>query len=203
MNKIEWVLFDLGNVLVEVEQSRIFHELGRRVGRTPAEVKETLLSDKPFWDRFIIEECSPEELTRQVNFSLKVDLESQRVVEAFNSELGNVIHSTAELIPNLRRSVKVGCLSNTNSIHWDHMLRSFEFMQQFDRRFASQIVGYAKPDPEIYTTAATQLGVRPDQILFFDDKPENISAAERLGWNARVYRNHSELSRDLREFQLL
>jgi HAD superfamily hydrolase (TIGR01509 family) len=203
MSRIEWVLFDLGNVLVEVEQSRIFDELGRRVGRNPAEVKETLLSDKPFWDRFIIEECSPVELTQQVNLLLKADLEHQHVIDAFNSELGSIIDSTAELIPTLRRSVKVGCLSNTNSIHWNHMLRSFEFMQQFDRRFASQIVGYAKPDPEIYKAAAGQLGVRPDQILFFDDKPENISAAERLGWNARVYRNHSDLSGDLREFQLL
>jgi HAD superfamily hydrolase (TIGR01509 family) len=83
------------------------------------------------------------------------------------------------------------------------MLQRYEFMRQFDRRFASQIVGYAKPDPEIYKTVASQLGVRPDQILFFDDKPENISAAERLGWHARVYRNQSELLGHLREFELL
>jgi epoxide hydrolase-like predicted phosphatase len=202
MKRIEWLLFDLGNVLIEVEQSRIFEGLATFTGRQVDEIKAALMADKLFWQRFIVEEFSPAQLTQVVNALLNEELGHEQVVDAFNAEFGKTIQTTADLIPMLRRKVSVGCLSNTNSIHWDHMLRSYDWMQHFDRRFASQLVGYAKPDPEIYSRVAGQLGVRPDQILFFDDKAENITTAERLGWNAKVYRNHSELVGQLREFEL-
>jgi putative hydrolase of the HAD superfamily len=83
------------------------------------------------------------------------------------------------------------------------MLRDYEMMQHFDRRFASQIIGHAKPSPEIYQRVIEHLDVPPHQILFFDDKIENVRAAGNAGWNARVYHSHAALLSDLREFALV
>jgi putative hydrolase of the HAD superfamily len=83
------------------------------------------------------------------------------------------------------------------------MLRAYEMMRHFDRRFASQILGHAKPSPEIYRRVIELLAVQPNQVLFFDDKPENVEAASKLGWNARVYSSHSGLLNDLREFAIV
>lgn len=201
-NQIQWVLFDLGGVVLTVEQSKIFEELARATGQVITTIKNALTGSQPFWNRFVVSEVSPGELTHHVNQTLGVTLTQETVVAAFNAELGETIHTTAEIIPKLRRKAQVGCLSNTNSIHWDHMLSAYDVMKQFDRRYASQMLGFAKPDPEIYQRVVTQLGIDPGEILFFDDKHENVEAAQRLGWNARVYTGHSGLVSDLESFGL-
>lgn len=203
MNQISWLLFDLGGVLLRVEQSRIFEELAKLTQRAPDVIKTALVSAEPFWSDFVVREYSPAELAEQVNTVLATRLGISEVEAAFNAELGEPITSTLKLLPILRQRVNVGCLSNTNSIHWDCMLREYEMMRYFDRRFASQFLGCAKPAAEIYKKVVEHLDVKPNQILFFDDRSENVAAASRLGWNARVYHSHTELLGALREFSLI
>jgi FMN phosphatase YigB (HAD superfamily) len=203
MKQISWLLFDLGGVLLHVEQSRIFEELANLTQRTPQAIQRALTGAEPFWSEFVVKEYSPADLATRVNSALGTHLGVNEVEQAFNAELGEPIYSTLELLPMLRTRVNLGCLSNTNSIHWDYMLRAYEMMRHFDRRFASQILGHAKPSAEIYKRVVEHLGVQPDQVLFFDDKSENVEAARKLGWHARVYSSHSGLLSNLREFAVI
>ena len=197
MSKIEWVLFDLGGVLVEVHQPRIFSALADRCSLTPQEIESKLKAAIHLWNPFIEREFTPSELTQLVTRLLDSQHSEQDVVDAFNAELGETISSTAELLPELRRKTQIGCLSNTNSIHWDRLLSSYGFMNHFDRRFASQILGCAKPKSIIYEKVEKLLGVAPRSILFFDDRADNVEAAARLGWHARLYTGHAGLKQEL------
>lgn len=203
MPTIDWILFDLGGVLLEVEQPRIFHHLETLTNVPARTIEQRLKAASFFRDDFMVKEFTPSEIATHVNEALEHKLSTQDVVAALNAELGAEIASTADLLPQLRRRVKVGCLSNTNSIHWDKLLQSYPFMQHFDRRFASQMLGCAKPEREIYEKVAANLGAHPKSILFFDDKQENVETAQRLGWHARVYTHHDRLMADLAEFALL
>jgi len=203
MQRVEWVLFDLGGVLVDVDQSRIFEGLARKTGLEARQIKDTLLRAIPLNTEFIVREYLPSQLTEEVNRALGATISESDVVAALNAELGETIHTTAALLPELRSRVSIGCLSNTNSIHWDRLLGGYPFMQHFDRRFASQLVGHAKPGKEIYQVVADRLSVRPDKILFFDDKEENVRTAQLLGWHAHVYRDDAGLLSTLRDFQVL
>jgi HAD superfamily hydrolase (TIGR01509 family) len=202
MAKIEWLLFDLGGVLVDVNQDRIFEGLAQYLPDSPSDLKQRLLSVPELWEPFIVREFSPRQLTREVNRILKTGLTETQVTAAFNAELGATIETTSAVLPSLKRRTQVGCLSNTNSIHWDHLLKAYDFMSHFDRRFASQLLGSAKPGREIYRKVIELLGARPDQILFFDDKVENVATAQTLGWHARVYRDHATFQNDLEVFGL-
>jgi len=202
MKRVEWVLFDLGGVLVNVDQARIFTNLARNSGLDPDFVKEQLLRAVPLNSDFITKEYLPKQIAREVNVALGTSLSETQVVESINAELGETIGSTAELLTSLRSKVRIGCLSNTNSIHWDRLLNCYSFMSEFDRRFASQIVGHAKPGARIYIEVAKHLGVSGNEILFFDDREENIEAALKLGWHAKLYREHGNLISDLGEFGL-
>jgi HAD superfamily hydrolase (TIGR01509 family) len=54
-----------------------------------------------------------------------------------------------------------------------------------DATILSYQVGAMKPSPEIYEVAETAAGVPPNQILFIDDKQENVDAAIGRGWHSR------------------
>jgi len=203
MRKISWVLFDLGGVLLEVNQAAVFDRLGAVTGLPPAEVAQRLTAAKEGWQRFTISEVTPEQLATWVGEVLGARIVESVAVQAFNAELGPEIRTTSAPLPELRRRTQVGCLSNTNSIHWDELLRSYDFMNNFDRRFASQLLGCAKPDRIIYDRVVGLLNIKPDEILFFDDREENVYSARQAGWNAYVYKDLHQLSETLREFSLL
>jgi len=197
MSQIEWILFDLGGVLLEVRQSRIFNHLQSLTDIPAPVIEERMKSAAFFRDDFMVREFSPQEISAHVNDILGQRLSTADVVEALNAELGPEISTTTDLLPTLQRRAKVGCLSNTNSIHWDKLLQSYPFMGHFDRRFASQILGCAKPGKEIYDKVAGFINAQPRQILFFDDRLENVETARRLGWHARLYEGHEKLLADL------
>lgn len=198
MAAFEWVIFDLGGVLLEVNHRRIIERLHTMTSHSPVEVEARLRGAPFLHDRFMIEEVSPERITEVVNKTLERELSQSDVIEALNAELGPEISTTVELLPTLKRKTQVACLSNTNSIHWDKLLRDYRFMGAFDRRFASQILGCAKPGREIYERVVQHLGVHPHRILFFDDRDENVESALRAGWRARKYTNHAQLMEDLK-----
>jgi putative hydrolase of the HAD superfamily len=61
-------------------------------------------------------------------------------------------------------------------------------------------VNLAKPEPAIYRHAAEGLATPPANILFLDDKPENIQAALSAGMQAIQYicTDHAALEREMR-----
>lgn len=82
--------------------------------------------------------------------------------------------------------IATAALSNTNHGHWSRM-PEFPVMTRLQRLLASHELGLAKPDEAIYREAERRLGVSGSGILFFDDMPENIDAAQRIGWRtARI-----------------
>jgi putative hydrolase of the HAD superfamily len=182
---IRWVIFDLGGVLLEVKQQNIFENLSKLSGLPAAQVRELLGQHRPLTETFGVQEFSHSEVA---------------VIEAINSELGSPIAGTERVLSALKPHVKLACLSNTNSVHWRELQRSYAFMQYLDVALASQRLGCAKPDAQIYTKANEMLGAAPHELLFFDDKVENVQAATAQGWNARVCSSVATMIVGLREF---
>jgi glucose-1-phosphatase len=75
----------------------------------------------------------------------------------------------------------MGCLSNTNPVHWQQHLERWGVVRYFDWTFVSHELSMMKPDLEIYRHAIHTVGVPPGQLLFLDDNQDNVSAARRLG----------------------
>ena len=72
----------------------------------------------------------------------------------------------------------------TNNIkefdRWRQMF-PFDVDDVFDVIADSCHLGTRKPDPAIFEYTLSELGVEPEQALFVDDYPTNVSAAEKLG----------------------
>ena len=60
-----------------------------------------------------------------------------------------------------------------------------------------------KPDPRIYAIACERAGLKPDQLLFFDDSPVNIEAARDLGFHVHLFEDPAAIDGVLRAHGLL
>jgi HAD superfamily hydrolase (TIGR01509 family) len=56
-----------------------------------------------------------------------------------------------------------------------------------------------KPEPAMFDLAARRFGVAPADLVFFDDVPGNVAAAQAAGWSAFVFTDAAQAERDLRQ----
>lgn len=88
-------------------------------------------------------------------------------------------------------------LSNMVSDVLRYMRQEFAWLRHFSHLTWSCELGIVKPDPSIYALTCEALGVRPEDALFLDDKPENIAGAEQAGLRAILFTNIHQLRADL------
>ena len=55
------------------------------------------------------------------------------------------------------------------------------------RAFVSARMGVIKPDSAIYAQVEAEGGLAPDEMIFTDDRPENIDAAAARGWRVHLF----------------
>jgi len=75
--------------------------------------------------------------------------------------------------------------------------RTFGWIHRFDVLVWSYQLGIVKPDPAIYRHTLSELGTRPDETLFIDDKRPNVEAAWALGIQAIEYSSVEDLREEL------
>lgn len=72
-------------------------------------------------------------------------------------------------------------------IWWRAIAAREPLRRRVDRWFVSCETGVRKPDPEAYLGVARALGRAPGECVFVDDKPRNVSAAQRVGMTGIVF----------------
>jgi putative hydrolase of the HAD superfamily len=89
-----------------------------------------------------------------------------------------------------RAGIKTGVLSNMGDA-MEHGLRArHPWLEGFAHHTFSHRLGIAKPDAAIYQHAAEGLQVAPAEILFLDDREENVLGARAAGMIALQYSGH-------------
>ncbi len=97
----------------------------------------------------------------------------------------------------LRKKYKVGMLSNTGKGRLPQIFGEGFLEKYFDTIVASSDIGYAKPEANAYEIAADWLGVRLDECIFIDDRPEYVDGAKAVGMQVVLYQNLDQLKSDL------
>jgi HAD superfamily hydrolase (TIGR01509 family) len=109
----------------------------------------------------------------------------------------------AGLIDELRdHGVKTACLSNTNPRHWAALAGRDEYrpLQRLDFRLVSHELRVMKPNERAYRMAEEATGFWGGRVLFFDDKPENVTAARAVHWKAEVVDRADDPVPQMREY---
>jgi HAD superfamily hydrolase (TIGR01509 family) len=91
-----------------------------------------------------------------------------------------------------RRGIATYVFSNTNELAVQHIRKRFPFFSQFDGYIYSYEHRLMKPDPRIYEAVERCAGRRGADLLYLDDRPENVAVAAALGWQAIVHHSPEE-----------
>ena len=83
--------------------------------------------------------------------------------------------------------VPVFALSNFGIQTFEAAEKVYPFLSEFDRRYISGHMAVIKPDAEIYALLETDCGHAPTELLFTDDRIDNINAADARGWQTHVF----------------
>jgi len=70
-----------------------------------------------------------------------------------------------------------------------YMREVMGFQEIFDVLFISCEIGCKKPDPAFFRHIQEHLNLDGAAVLFWDDRSENVEAAQWFGWNAEVYKD--------------
>lgn len=95
-----------------------------------------------------------------------------------------------------RSGFKTGILSNIPFEIAD-VFQHFDWAKRFTHNTWSCYLRMAKPDPAIYHHVVDALQVRPEEVLFLDDRQENILSAEAVGLQGILFRDVAQLREEL------
>ena len=127
----------------------------------------------------------------------------QRVIEGVKDELQPLPDSVALLQRLHAQGRRLHYLSNMPAPYADHLEATHGFLRCFDSGVFSARERLAKPEPAIFHFAAQRFGSAPGELLFLDDYPANVQAAQAAGWRALLFENAAQAEAALRERGLI
>jgi putative hydrolase of the HAD superfamily len=97
-----------------------------------------------------------------------------------------------------RAGIRIGILSNMpDAMEAGLLAKHGDWLNKFDHHTWSHALNLAKPEPAIYLHAAEGLRTPPANILFIDDRAENIAPALAIGMQAIQYTDHAAFLQEM------
>ena len=202
MIKINSVVFDLGNVLIDWDPRYLY----RKLFQTDEEVEWFLenICDHD-WN---LKHDSGQPFSKGILEKSKKFPEYSELIHAWYQRweemLGGSIDESVQVLSDLKeKGVLLYILSNWSAETYPMAEERYDFLSWFDGKIISGEVGIVKPDPEIYKLLIYNYNLNPQHTIFIDDKEENIKAAKLLGIHGIHFQNASKLRKDLQMLKLL
>lgn len=181
------ILFDIGNVLIDIDYNRAivrFQEMAKIDFRSIVSY-HTQIS---LFNDFEKGKISSNDFVAELKKFLHDDVSDQQIIDAWNLILLRYPKEKIELLQRLKNDFRIYALSNINELHITEIDKNVQqlyginaFRDLFHHAFYSNEVGFRKPEEELYAIVLEQLKIAPKNILFIDDKEENLVPAKVLG----------------------
>ena len=118
----------------------------------------------------------------KVEFGLKTTYEEFVTFYASFFDKIEAYPGVADYEKSLKDRCYIGILSDLTIFDKERLNRQVD-LSQYDYVFLSYEFGMKKPDMEIFEAVQKQLPFEPQNILFIDDRQDNIESAQKMGWN--------------------
>nr|MBP9688981.1 HAD family phosphatase [Bacteroidia bacterium] len=191
MTKITTIIFDLGGVILNLDQDRTLRAF-KRLGADLDLMNDVSTVFKVFETGRI----SADDFRNAIITHLKGNVTAAQVDDAWNAMLLDLPVERLTMLENLRKKYRVFLLSNTNSIHIDAFnlyLKqhhpNLNWFGLFDKVYYSYQIGLRKPDTNIYEFVLNENNLKPHECLFIDDMKANLNGANNIGLHTILAKN--------------
>lgn len=203
-DKIQAVIFDLGNVLIGFDHRIAVKKI----------LEHTTLSAQGIYDLFFDSELTqnfekgkinPLEFFERVKGLLGLKITYEKFLPIWN-EIFFRKPETEEFIRSLSPELILVLLSNINKLHYDYCIDNFSSsisLFDFDKVIPSCATGFVKPQKEIYELAIRAAGVELERIVYVDDRRDLIEAATSYGLRSIQFKNIEQLKKDFQALGIL
>ena len=178
---VDALLFDLGQVVLNVDFNRAFATWAAFSSVDEREIRNRFSYDEPYK----LHEIGV--IDHQVYFaslrsSLGVDISDAQFLAGWNAIFVGEMPGISELLSSAAKKLPLYAFSNSNPSHetcWATMYD--DVLGTFKSVFVSSTIGLRKPQAAAFEHVVREIGVPAERIVFFDDRPENVSGARSLG----------------------
>ena len=202
--KIKNIIFDLGGVILDIDENIVYKEL-EKLGINIME----LAHSKELMDilsKFDIGVYTAPTFQKKCKEMLGQEkMTDQKFDSLWNAMLLDIPRERIEAIEQVKKHYKIFLMSNTNEIHYDLYVRDLQLRfgyHEFDELFNKSYFSFAehleKPDLRFFELILDHEGLLPEETLFIDDTAENIKVAKSLGIHT-YHISREELVRNLFE----
>jgi HAD superfamily hydrolase (TIGR01509 family) len=202
MNSSKVIVFDLGKVLVDFDYSIAARKVAARSTKSLLNLI-SLLSSSSLIIQYECGLVTRREFFEQVRDAIgfRGDLaEFSGYFADIFTELPPMIALHAEL---RRRGVPTYIFSNTNDLAIEHVERNFPFFKNVDGYIYTCEVGAMKPDAKIYAAMEKLCGRSGADIIYLDDRVENVEAGLVRGWRAILHETPEKTRAVLKSLKLV
>ncbi len=179
---IENIIFDLGDVFIDLEHKRFqeeLHYLGLK------DVTSNMTGFNQLYEKGLV---STDEFKNYYKDVLKSKgFSDELLVKSWVSILGDFPLHRLEFLENISKKYRLFLLSNTNEMHVNFVEKHYgsdfynRFAYCFERIYYSHQIHLRKPDTEPFELIIQENDLLAASTLFIDDTLENIITANQLG----------------------
>jgi FMN phosphatase YigB (HAD superfamily) len=199
---IKSIVFDLGKVLLEFDYRIAARSIAARGKLSPEQIWE-VVSTSPLLLRYETGLMTSHEFYREI-----CDCTGYASgFEQFGTCFGDIFKPIEPMIclhDRLRqRGYPTYIFSNTNELAIRHIRRNYAFFANFDGYVLSYEHRCMKPEAGLYEVVERVTGSSGEEILYFDDRPENVAAGAARGWKAVLHETPERTELVVRSLGLL
>ncbi|WP_395684678.1 HAD family hydrolase [Aestuariivirga sp.] len=191
------VIFDMDDVLCRYDLGQRLRVLSRITGLVPRDIRAAI------WDSGFEDEADtggysdPGSYLQEFGRRLDHPLTRAEWVAARREAMQPWPHMLA-LAERIGRQARIAIFSNNGPMTKAALAEiAPEINAIFSEHYHSFEFGSKKPDPKVYTSLMTRMGVEPQACLFIDDKRSNVEGARIAGMLAHHFRSYERLLPEL------
>ena len=194
MYQFEAIIFDYGNVLSSVPWQSDVEAMARIAGSSKESFENAYWTHRHDYDCGLI---SSVDYWGRVAEQLQVDISASYVNELTQIDVKSWARpnkQTVEFAYQLQASgIRLSLLSNMPVELKEWAEGPSSWLPRFCHRTYSCDLKVAKPDPAIYEHAIWGLQTKPSNVLFIDDRSENIDGALKCGLNGILFEGYQTI----------
>jgi putative hydrolase of the HAD superfamily len=196
------LVFDLGKVLVDFDYSIAARRIAPLCS-PPCDPAEFFTRHAGILENYELGKFTTQEFFNKIKAASGFS-SSEAEFNSFFADIFTPIQPMIALHGALRKTkFPTYIFSNTNELAVEHIRKRFPFFSDFDYYVLSYEHGAMKPSARLYEIAERASGRRGEEIIYIDDRPENIEAGLARGWRAILHETPEKTFVALRNFGLL